>query len=238
MQKFWGYPLTFTFGFIQPSAIVHPPASQIAQSQAPYNCLTREVWSAEKKAWCATHSQAQPPTVKPSAKPAQKSSANWHNCLSKEAWTAEKQVWCKQMQQLQNARYQIPDIGTLRLSDGKFSDPTKQVSVSLINQPGMVIFADFNRDGRTDAVSLLTVEVGGSGVFTYLSAAWNDNGVLKPIDPMFLGDRIKVNSLQTRGDRVLLSWVNQAPTSTGGKSTATTKTYAILMQPILVPVLK
>jgi hypothetical protein len=243
MRKFVGFLLMAGFG------LIHQSTRAIAQPQPPYNCLTREVWSAEKKAWCATHGQAQPvppaiiqpapvkpAPVKPSA-PSTKQT--WHNCLTKEVWTAEKTAWCAQMQQLQNATYQIPDIGTVKLTGGKFSNPAKRISVALVNQPGMVVFADLNRDGRKDAVSLLTVTMSGSGSFTYLSALWNDNGVLKPIDPMFLGDRIQINSLQTKGDRVVVDLLTQSPTDSINKpSQKITKTYAILMQPLLVPMLK
>ena len=33
-------------------ATAQAQSSAIAQAKPPYNCLTREVWSAEKKAWC------------------------------------------------------------------------------------------------------------------------------------------------------------------------------------------
>jgi hypothetical protein len=254
MRRLLGCTLTLGLGLCSSmGAIAQPKIPLIAQAQPPYNCLTREVWSAEKKAWCATHGQSQPvpeqpapsalpgtPASAPTApKPTTPSSAHpWHNCLTREVWSAEKQAWCNQMQQLQNAVYQVPDLGTVRLVNGRFNDTTKKVSIALINQPGMTVFADLNRDGRKDAVALLSVTIGRSSVLTYVAAAWNDTGVLKPVDPMFLGDRVKVNSLRVKGDRVTLSFTQPSTGTASSPAQSLTKTYALLMSPLLVPVRK
>lgn len=42
------------------SPVLHQP--QVAQA-APYNCLTREVWSPEKQAWCEQHTPVNPPVL-------------------------------------------------------------------------------------------------------------------------------------------------------------------------------
>ncbi|MCY7394169.1 MAG: hypothetical protein LH647_22525, partial [Leptolyngbyaceae cyanobacterium CAN_BIN12] len=161
-------------------ATAQAQSSAIAQAKPPYNCLTREVWSAEKKAWCARYG----PKTKPAVLPPKTSTSNpWHNCLTKEVWTADKQAWCNALKQMQNATYQVPDVGTVTLTNGSYKNSQKQITVTLGNQPGMVVFDDLTGDGKKDGVALLGVNTGGSANFIYLSTAWNNNGTLKPLTP-------------------------------------------------------
>merc|ERR1719456_901064 len=55
-----------------------------------HNCLTKEVWSEDKKKWCCENEQLGcPPTEPPT-----------HNCLTKEMWTEDKKKWCCENEQL------------------------------------------------------------------------------------------------------------------------------------------
>jgi len=215
-------------------ATAQAQSSAIAQAKPPYNCLTREVWSAEKKAWCARYG----PKTKPAVLPPKTSTSNpWHNCLTKEVWTADKQAWCNALKQMQNATYQVPDVGTVTLTNGSYKNSQKQITVTLGNQPGMVVFDDLTGDGKKDGVALLGVNTGGSANFIYLSTAWNNNGTLKPLTPVILGDRTRVNSMQTQNKRVKLDMLVQGEKDPACCPTQRkTQSYTMLMQPTLVPV--
>lgn len=219
----------------EPLMVAQAEPLTVAQAKPPYNCLTREVWSAEKKAWCARYGPKTKPAVIP---PSAATKPNvWHNCLTREVWTAEKQAWCGALQQMQNATYQIPDVGRVKLTNGIYKNPEKQITVTLGTQPGMVIFSDLTGNGKKDGVALLGVNTGGSANFIYLSAAWNDNGTLKPVAPVILGDRVKVNSMQAQGDRVKLDMLVHGEKDPACCPTQRkTQTYTMLMQPTLVPV--
>ncbi len=205
-----------------------------AQATPPYNCLTREVWSPEKKAWCAQSGTPQNPVTLP-AKPA--AQQPWYNCLTKEVWTADKQAWCNALNQVQNATYQIPDIGTVKLTNGRYENRDKQVLVTLVNQPGLVVFHDMTGNGKKDAAMVLVANTGGSGNFVFLGAAWNDNGTFKPVTPIALGDRVKVNSIQASQGRVQLDMITHSLTDPACCPTQPVrKSFALLMQPALVQI--
>jgi len=215
-------------------ATAQAQSDAIAQAKPPYNCLTREVWSAEKKAWCDRYGPKTKPAVVP---PTATTSNPWHNCLTREVWTVDKQAWCSSLKQLQNATYQVPNVGTVTLVNGKYENRQKQITVTLINQPGMVIFDDLTGDGKKDGVALLVVNMGGSAKFVYLSTAWNNNGTLKPLVPVILGDRTRVNLMQTQNKRVKLDMLVQGEKDPACCPTQRkTQSYTMLMQPTLVPV--
>jgi len=144
-------------------------------------------------------------------------SAPWYNCLTREVWAPEKQAWCKKVEALQNATYAIPqnptyvtpDLVTFKLTNGKYEDTANRLSALFVSQQGMILFGDLNGDGAEDAVSLLVVNTGGSGVFTYLVASMNQNGTLKPTVPILLGDRVQVKSMAIVSDKISVSMVTQ-----------------------------
>ena len=225
-----GFGLMSLGGFIMAQA----QSDAIAQAKPPYNCLTREVWSAEKKAWCDRYG----PKTKPAVMPPKTSTSNpWHNCLTREVWTADKQTWCNSLQQMQNATYQVPDVGMVKLANGRYENRQKQITVTLVNPPGMVIFDDLTGDGKKDGVALMVVNMGGSAKFVYLSTAWNDNGTLKPLVPVILGDRVRVNSMQTQNKQVKLDMLIPGEKDAACCPTQKkTQSYTMMMQPTLVPV--
>lgn len=88
-----------------------------------------------------------------------------------------------------------------------------------------------------DGVALLGVNTGGSANFIYLSTAWNNDGILKPLAPVILGDRIKVNTMQSQNQRVKLDILVLAEKDAACCPTQQkTQSFTMLMQPSLVPV--
>jgi YD repeat-containing protein len=137
----------------------------------------------------------------------------WHNCLTREVWSPEKQAWCKKLQTLQNATYSLPDYGEVELENGIYSyeEAQKRYRISLVNRPGLVLFGDLNGDGKEDAVTLLSVNSGGSGQFTYLTSVLDVNGQAKALKPVMLGDRIKLNAVNLASQVITVDMVTQGP---------------------------
>jgi uncharacterized lipoprotein YbaY len=92
---------------------------------------------------------------------------------------------------LANAEYPLAGVpgDKVLLTDGEFKDAANNISVEL---NGPVANGDLNGDGATDAVVTLIANTGGSGTFSVLSAVLNVDGQAKPVDSVFLGDRIRV----------------------------------------------
>lgn len=139
----------------------------------------------------------------------------WHNCLSREAWTPDKQAWCAGMQQLRNAEYPIsnlvPNRPTVRLTNGIYENRAETTRVNLINLPGLLQLTDATGDQKADGVVILSASTGGSGAFTYLSIAPEQNGRLQPSSTVFLGDRVRVEAVQVQGSQIRVTLLTQGP---------------------------
>lgn len=210
--------------------------SPIAQAQPPYNCRTREVWSPEKQAWCKKYGNPQQPAIDPLG-PVE--SQNWHNCLTKEVWSPEKRVWCDRWRTLQNSTYQILDVGTVKLTDGKYENLAQQITVTLINQPDLIAVGDLNGDRQPDAVVLLAVNTGGSGVFMYLAPVLQQGNRLQPGSLLSLGDRVRVQSITINQNRAKVEMLTHATKDPMCCPTLKTiQVFTLQMQPTLVPLLR
>ncbi|HEY9625782.1 MAG TPA: hypothetical protein V6C84_00635 [Coleofasciculaceae cyanobacterium] len=143
----------------------------------------------------------------------------WYNCLTREVWTPAKQAWCQKAETLKNATYTIPqnpsyatpEMISVKLTNGRYEDAARQLSLTFATQRGTFVFGDLNGDRIEDAVSLLTLNTGGSGVFTYLVASVNQEGTLKPSIPVLLGDRIQFQSMAIESGQINVSMVTQGP---------------------------
>ncbi len=139
----------------------------------------------------------------------------WHNCLTREVWSPEKQAWCGKVQTLSNATYPISNLGeqfrTVTLRNGSFEDRNASLSVTLVNRPGYIHFADLNGDRSEDGLVTLGATFGASGQFTYLSVAPSVNGQLRPVSTVFLGDRIQIQSIQVRNGQIFVDLITQGP---------------------------
>jgi uncharacterized lipoprotein YbaY len=107
---------------------------------------------------------------------------------------AQAQAAALTKEALDNATYPVPEIlnGTVQLKDGKLDDQANRINAMRVPPQAT---GDLNRDGKPDAAVHLVVNTGGSGVFSYLSAVLNDNGVAMPVDSIGLGDRIDVREI-------------------------------------------
>lgn len=137
--------------------------------------------------------------------------SNWYNCLTRERFTPQKAAWCNQMQQMMNAAYTVPDVGRVTLQNGKVDDRTNQTNVQLVNREGFVATGDLNGDGASDMVTVLVANPGGSGSFVYLVAGLQQGSQMVTTNPILLGDRVQVRSIQVRDGKVQVDMLEQGP---------------------------
>ncbi|MFC1724768.1 hypothetical protein ACFL4T_04010 [candidate division KSB1 bacterium] len=105
-----------------------------------------------------------------------------------------------------NAEYRSEFIKgeKIKLKDGKyrkkyFPDSASELRVSLLEKHAV---GDLNGDGIEDAAVVLISEPGGSGTFYHLAVLINENGKLRNIDSILLGDRIAINSIKIKSKKI------------------------------------
>jgi uncharacterized lipoprotein YbaY len=159
----------------------------------------------------------------------------WYNCLTLEVWTPEKQAWCDKLATMQQAEYPIPNFGSVTLTNGVYESTDPRFRVVLANQEGLIQFADVNGDGNEDAVGFLNVNSGGSGQFVYLATVLNINETPQSLVPVFLGDRVQIQSLAVQDSQLVVDLITQGPNEPLCCPTQpASRTYAVL--PALVQV--
>jgi len=113
---------------------------------------------------------------------------------------------------LENAQYELPDIKTVQLVDGKFEDKYGE-GASQVNRGELTRTAlgDLNGDGAPDGVVILAVNTGGSGVFVYMLVVVNRNGLPQQVAAEMLGDRVNVQNLAVKEGQIVLNALGFAP---------------------------
>ncbi len=112
------------------------------------------------------------------------------------------------LEMLRNATYTITDSGSpqaVTLANGSYASSTDPstpgyLSVSLGD---LVAFGDLNNDGQQDAAAILGVNMGGTGVFTYIVAILNNAGLPLHAASVFIDDRPMINSLTIASGEIL-----------------------------------
>lgn len=116
---------------------------------------------------------------------------------------------------LRNATYQGIYEEPVQLADGQYAgEPfveggASRPTVRLMDP--FFAFGDLNGDGVQDAAVLLAENSGGSGVFIYLAAMVDQNGVPVNQATTLLGDRIQINALTIENGEIVLDMVTQGP---------------------------
>lgn len=135
----------------------------------------------------------------------------WYNCLTREVWPPEKVVWCGRRELLRNAEYQVSDIGLVQLTDGVYEAPDAGVSITLIDDPGAIVYGDL-ADGATVALTLLRNNSDGTGIFFYLAALVEENDNFRNLATVFVGDRVIVKSVVLDAGLITVNLIKQGPT--------------------------
>jgi hypothetical protein len=103
--------------------------------------------------------------------------------------------------------------GQVVLTQGRAEVPLAAGSAStlLVQLGQQVAIDDFNGDGQTDIAIVLISSPGGSGTFYDLYVVLGDNGQARPLPPVNLGDRIKVESVVSQDGQVVVNYLTHAP---------------------------
>ena len=110
---------------------------------------------------------------------------------------------------LANATYQIPDRGSVTLTNGQYQGNRLTVTLGKA-----IAIGDINQDGTKDAAVILAVETGGSGTFIYLAAMTQDQPDSPPKNTVtyFLGDRVQVKTLTIKNGAIRIKMLKAKPT--------------------------
>lgn len=163
---------------------------------------------------------------------AQTSDAPWYNCVSREFWRPEKQAWCNKLRTLHNIDYQLPNYGTIPPDAGSYENVEQRFEVTLIDQEGLLAFGDIDGDGTEDAAVLLAVGSGESGQFIYLVPVLDVVGEARPLEAVFLGDRIQINQLAINSNQIILALTTQGPNDPQSNPTLeVSRTYELQSDP-------
>jgi len=114
------------------------------------------------------------------------------------------------LEALQNNQYTLEDcsgtIQTFQLADGSYASGADPAAVGYfaVFMGDVMAYGDLNRDGTEDAVVVLGVNCGGTGVFTYFGAVLNNNdGAPAHAASAFLDDRPMIGSLSIVDGEIL-----------------------------------
>lgn len=132
---------------------------------------------------------------------------------------------------LKNAEYpsEYPASKKAKLTNGAYEEAQPRATAK-ITLKMLDVFAtgDLNGDGVPDAAVVITASTGGSGVFFDLYAVLNERGTPKPLAPILLGDRVKVNAAAIRANEIALDMIVHGPKEPQCCPTLTaTRTYKL-----------
>jgi hypothetical protein len=113
---------------------------------------------------------------------------------------------------LKNAEYQAQNgMKLVKLVNGSYQEGsgTDFLSVSMLDAYAL---GDLNADGVEDAAVVLAENYGGTGQFEYLVPVFFiEGGAVSPSSGIFLGDRVKVNSMSISAGVITMDMLVHAP---------------------------
>jgi uncharacterized lipoprotein YbaY/membrane-bound inhibitor of C-type lysozyme len=131
--------------------------------------------------------------------------------------------------EVNNATYplEVAKGGYAAFSRGVYED--KDARVKAILSPSPRATGDLNGDTSPDTAVAMIVNSGGSGVFTYVSAVLNNGGIAKPVDTVFIGDRVSLSSLSIADEELLVTYLDRLPDEpmSARPTVTTTKRYQL-----------
>ena len=114
---------------------------------------------------------------------------------------------------LENLDYKttMTSSGTAQLQDGEYHEQIAEGSASetVISLTNDVAYGEL--DGSKAAAAILTTTTGGSGTFYELALIQVQEGMPVNVATTFLGDRVKILSLQIQDDRIIVEMIGQGP---------------------------
>ena len=117
---------------------------------------------------------------------------------------------------LENATYlaEGPDAGEATLDGGEFRYPVAEgSSAEAVIRLEQWAAGDLDGDGTEDAAAITSERPGGSGVFFYVHALRNESGEPRDLDFVFLGDRVRVESVAIRDGVIVVALFDRPETA-------------------------
>jgi len=112
---------------------------------------------------------------------------------------------------LKNAEYQAKNgMKMIKLTNGSYQEGSGSDFIS-VNMSDVYALGDLNADGVEDGAVILAENYGGTGQFEYLVPVFNNGGGIIPSSGFFLGDRVKVNSMNIKAGTITLDMLVHAP---------------------------
>lgn len=116
---------------------------------------------------------------------------------------------------LRNTTYQGIYAEPVQLTDGKYEgEPFVEGGASrptVVFADPFTAFGDLNGDGIEDAAVILAENSGGSGVFIYLAAVVDQEGMPVNAATRLLGDRVEIKSLTIDNGQIVIAMLTQGP---------------------------
>jgi hypothetical protein len=97
---------------------------------------------------------------------------------------------------LRNTVYNIPDRGSVIVSDGIFQ--SNEGSILGVQVSREALMGDYNNDQRTDGIAVLRVITRDQQQLHYLALVIDNNGTATNTDTVLLADRVIVDNLGTK----------------------------------------
>jgi len=119
-------------------------------------------------------------------------------------------VYSIDTQAAQNATYmsQFTESGFVELMDGEFSDDVQRVHAELDRHQA---FGDLDGDDTIEAAVIIATNTGGSGGFIDLAILDRRDGQLVNVSTRFLGDRLRIHSLNISDHVIVLDATMHTP---------------------------
>ena len=93
--------------------------------------------------------------------------------------------------------------------DEKIPDSSSVITTSYFGNEAK---GDLNSDNKEDVAFLLQQEGGGTGIFYYLAVAIRDDKGYRPLNTIFLGDRIAPQNTQIKDGIITVNYADRLPT--------------------------
>ena len=101
--------------------------------------------------------------------------------------------------------------GIFQLKDGLYEHiyPDSEVGITATYQQG--VLGDLNGDGLEDAVALVAINTGGTGIFVHMVAFLNQSGGPKQAAELLIEDRTVINSLKIDNGVIYMQRIAHSP---------------------------
>lgn len=168
----------------------------------------------------------QKPTSGPNSSPHQTLNP-WFNCRTREVWTPEKSSWCEKVEKMKNTSYQLPGLGdgnspqNIQLQNGVYQNSSNRHYFGLLDQSKLIVFADVNKDNKSDGIGLIAVNRGKSGFLVYLVMVSDVVNAPKNVSSTLLGEGVNVQSIHVNQGKIEVEMIKPNPL------TRITQTYVL-----------